>query len=115
MASADAARRAGRSREAVSILSALVDKKDGRSSLAAFTIGKIHAEDLGDHATAAIWFERAIAFGLPRGLDEEAYARAVESHARAGRRVDAARAAARYETTFPNGRHLERVRGFVRN
>ncbi len=115
MASADAARRAGRPREAASILSALVDKKDARAPLAAFTLGKIHAEDLGDHATAAIWFERAIAFGLPRGLDEEAQARAVESHAKAGRRTEAARAAARYEASFPSGRHLERVRSFVRH
>jgi transmembrane sensor len=115
MTTADAARRAGRPREAVTILVALVEAKDARAPLAAFTLGKIHAEDLGDHATAAVWFERAIAFGLPRGLDEEAQARVVECHAKAGRRVDAARAATRYEASFPNGRHLDRVRGFVQN
>lgn len=112
MAIADRARRDGRPHEAVGYLEALVDAKDPRASLAAFTLGKIHMDELGDPARAGAWFERAIALDLPSGLDEEAHARAVESYARAGRRDDAARAAARYASKFPNGRHLQRVRGW---
>lgn len=112
MAQADAARREGRPRDAVALLSKLVAKKDPQAALAAFTLAKIEAEDLGDAAAAATWFERAASLGLPSGLDEEALARAVESSAKAGRRADATRLAHRYEAKFPNGRHLERVRSW---
>lgn len=115
MARADAARREGRPREAASILSAMVEAHDARASLAAFTLGKLHAEDLGDARNAAAWFERAFALGLPAGLDEQALARAVESHARAGSKSQAARVATQYEARFPRGRHLENVRGWARD
>lgn len=107
---ADELRRTGRAREAVSVLRGIVDSGDARAPLAAFTLGKIHAEDLGDAGSAARWFERALALGLPAGLDEEACARAVESWSRAGARAEATRARERYETRFPGGRHLARVR-----
>jgi transmembrane sensor len=110
MAEADALRKEGRSGEAVTILRGLVDSGDRRASLAAFTLGKIHAEELHDPALAGRWFERAIALGLPGGLDEEAQARAVECFAKAGAKDETARAAARYEARFPTGRHLARVR-----
>lgn len=107
---ADAQRRAGQSRDAVTTLRGVVDGGDRRASLAAFTLAKIHAEDLGDALSAAKWFDRAIALGLPAGLDEEAHARAVESYARAGARAEASRARTRYEARFPGGRHLSRVK-----
>ena len=115
MTRADAARREGRPREAVGILSAMVEAHDARASLAAFTLGKLHAEDLGDARTGATWFERAFALGLPTGLDEQALSRAVELHARAGAKAQAARVAAHYEARFPHGRHLEDVRGWARD
>lgn len=114
MARADALRGSGRSSEAVTLLRDVVDAGDRRAPLAAFTIGKVHAEDLGDPSGGARWFERAIALGLPSGLDEEAHARAVECFARAGARVDAARAARQYESRFPEGRHLARVKEWSR-
>jgi transmembrane sensor len=107
---ADAARRAGRPREAVAILASIVEDADPRSAIAAFTIGKVHAEELGDPAGAASWFERASRLGLPAALDEDAHARVVECYARAGRNADAARAASSYEAKFPDGRHLARVK-----
>jgi transmembrane sensor len=111
MTRADTLRRSGKSSDAVAVLREVVDAaRDGRAPLAAFTIGKIHAEDLRDPAGAAPWFERAITLGLPSGLDEEAQARAVECFARAGSRADTARAAKRYEARFPEGRHLARVK-----
>lgn len=107
---ADAARRAGRSRDAVAILSGVVDRREPDAALAAFTVGKIHSEELGDVATAAAWFERAIELGLGPALEEDAYARVVECHARAGHAGEASGAAARYRARFPAGRHLARVR-----
>ena len=115
MTQADALRRQGRPTEAATTLRALSDSGDRRAPLAAFTLGKIHAEDLHDPAGSARWFERAIALGLPSGLDEEAHARAVECYARAGMRADTARAAARYEARFPQGRHLARVKEWARD
>ena len=110
MGRADAERRGGQPRAAVATLRALVDSGDRRAPLAAFTIAKINAEDLGDPRSAATCFERAITLGLPGGLDEEAHARAVEGYSRSGARAEATRARARYEARFPNGRHLARVR-----
>lgn len=107
---ADSERRGGQPRAAVATLRTLVDGGDRRAPLAAFTIAKIHAEDLGDALSGAKWFDRAIALGLPGGLDEEAHARAVEGYARAGARAEASRARGRYEARFPNGRHLARVK-----
>ena len=115
MAHADALRQSGHPAEAVVVLRAVADGEDRRAPLAAFTIGKIDAEDLGDPASAARWFERAVALGLPVGLDEEALARAVECWSRAGSRADAARVAERYEARFPTGRHLARVREWSRD
>lgn len=110
MAEADALRRARRPAEAIELLSGFVESGDRRASLAAFTLGKMYAEDLRDPARAARSFERAMALGLPGGLDEEAQARAVECFAKAGANDETARAAARYEARFPGGRHLDRVR-----
>ena len=115
MTRADALRRSGNSSGAVTVLREVVDAGEGRAPLAAFTIGKIDAEDLHDASGAARWFERAIALGLPSGLDEEAHARAVECFARAGSRADVTRAARRYETRFPEGRHLAQVKEWSRD
>jgi transmembrane sensor len=112
---ADALRRSGKPSDAVTVLREVAATSDRRAPLAAFTIGKIHAEDLHDAAGGARWFERAISLGLPSGLDEEAHARAVECFARAGSRAEAARAARRYEARFPEGRHLARVKEWSRD
>lgn len=110
MAEADAARMAGQPREALAILTSVVDDADPNAALAAFTIGKIHSEELGDRAAGAAWFERAIRLGLPVGLDEDAHARVVDCHGRAGNIDEAVRAASRYEAKYPQGRHLARVK-----
>jgi len=115
MTRADTLRRSGKSSDAVTVLRDVVDAGDRRAPLSAFTIGKIHAEDLRDPSGAARWFERAISLGLPSGLDEEAHARAVECFAQAGSRADVTRAAKRYEARFPEGRHLARVKEWSRD
>jgi transmembrane sensor len=115
MSRADAARREGRPREALTLLEAVVEQGSARSPLAAFTAAKIHAEDMGDPAAAGPWFLRAVDLGLPSGLDEEALARAVECFAKAGKKAEARRAAARYGARFPGGHHHERVRSWARD
>ncbi len=115
MSRADTARRDGRPRDATRILTAMVDARDPRASLAAFTLGKIHAEDLADPAAAATWFERASALGLPAGLDEQALARTVECHARVGSKMSASRAAVRYLERHPSGSHAGNVRAWTRD
>ena len=114
LTTADSLRRAGSPRDAVATLRPVVAAHDGRSALAAFTIGKISAEDLQDPSSAARAFEQAIALGLPAGLDEEAQARAVASFGSAGQRAEATRAAKRYEARYPAGRHLAQVQEWSR-
>lgn len=113
MASADEARHTGRPRDAVAILEKVVAQRDPQAALAAFTLGKIHADDLADPSTAGDWFERATTLGLPAALHEDASSRVVECYARAGRKADARAAAVRYRETFPQGRYLERVRAWA--
>jgi hypothetical protein len=47
---------------------------------------------------------------MTRGLNEGALARLVEAHARAGDHAAAQRAAAEYESRYPQGRYLAEVR-----
>jgi transmembrane sensor len=109
-AAADEARRTGQSKQAVGILERMVNEHDARSAMAAFTLGKVYADDLGDPASGATWFDRAQTLGLPQGLDEDALARSVECYRRSGQRERAQNAATRYEAHYPEGRHLARVR-----
>jgi len=51
-----------------------------------------------------------IALGEPRGLLEDAQARLVQAHARAGQWEQAREAAARYEQLYPEGYRLQDVR-----
>jgi transmembrane sensor len=112
LARADAARKDGKPKEALAILQSVVDAKGPNAPLAAFTMGKIHSETLGDPVEGASSFELALRLGLPVGLDEDALARVVDCYGRSGKRSEAAHAAAQYEARFPNGRHLARVRSW---
>ncbi|MCZ7686579.1 MAG: hypothetical protein M5U28_50660 [Sandaracinaceae bacterium] len=62
---------------------------------------------------AARAFSRALALRLPPRLREDARARLVEAHARAGDREAARRAAEAYLAEHPSGRHTERVRALA--
>jgi transmembrane sensor len=104
MTLADVARLSGHPADATAPLERIVAEHpdDGRASLAAFTLGKIHLNSVARPGEAARDFERAILMGLPAGLLEDAYAYLVEAKERAGD-VTGARAAARaYGARFPD-------------
>jgi transmembrane sensor len=78
---------------------------DRRAGIAAFTRGRIAADDLHDATAAADAFARAISLGLPGALRETAQYRLVEARDRAGDREGAAAAARDYRSQYPNGRY----------
>lgn len=102
----DVARAAGHPRRAASTLARLLDRhrRDERAPLAALTLGRLRLDALGEPATAANALDLALALGLPGTLREDALARLVEAHARAGDTEAAARRADEYRTAFPAGR-----------
>lgn len=112
---ADIARLSDHPTEAIAPLSTLVRDHPGdkRAALAAFTLGRIQLDTLGQPGAAAGAFTDAIALGLSSSLVEDARARIVEARARAGDVAGARVAAEEYERQFPNGRHLAVVRRWV--
>jgi len=115
LALADVARLSGHPAEAVAPLRRVINEHagDGRAAVAAFTLARIQLDSLGQAGGAAQSFSQALALGLPAPLVEDARARLVEAHSRAGNR-DAARAAAdEYNKLYPAGRHANAVRRWV--
>jgi len=102
---ADVARLSGHPADAVAPLRRIISERpeDPSAPLAAFALGRVELDALGDPSAAADAFERAIALGIPRGLLEDACARLVEARARARDLVGARRAADEYLTRFPQG------------
>jgi transmembrane sensor len=109
---ADVARQSGHPQQAAQLLEQAMREhpKDSRAGLAAFTLGRLELETLGKPARAAQAFARVIALGEPRSLQEDAHARLVQAHARAGAWEEAREAAARYEQLYPQGYRLQDVR-----
>jgi transmembrane sensor len=104
-AHADRARKAGKPDVAVAHLRTLIDRfpDDPHAPVAAFTIGRLLLESLGQPRQAAASFERArvLANGAP--LAEDALAREVEAWASAGEPALAHRRAELYRQLYPNG------------
>jgi tetratricopeptide (TPR) repeat protein len=107
---ADIARLSGHPERARAPLSRLLElyPHDARAPLAAATLGRIEL-DLGQPASAARAFERALAIGAPLALEEDLRARLVESWARAGDHAAARAAAETYRQHFPTGRRKAEV------
>jgi transmembrane sensor len=80
------------------------------AAMAAFQLGTLRLEVLGQPREAAEAFARVVRLGQPRALVEDALARQVQALARAGDREGARAAAALYEARFPQGRRLADVR-----
>ena len=82
----DVARLSGHAAAAVAPLSRAVTLHPGdpRAPLAAFTLGRVHLEDLGAPRDAAIAFARARELAPDGPLAEDALAREVEAWSRAG-------------------------------
>lgn len=109
---ADVARLSGHPTEAVVPLRRVVFEhpRDPAAPVAAFTLGRVELDALGDPANAADAFARAIALGIPQGLAEDAYVRLVEARSRAGDAVGARETAAQYLQRFPAGSQAATVR-----
>jgi len=104
LALADVARFSGHLGDAVAPLRRIVaeHRGDPRAALAAFTLGRVHLDALGDPAAAAQDFADAIALGLPRALLEDAYLRLIEARAKAGDQHGAHEAWGEYHERFPD-------------
>jgi transmembrane sensor len=90
---ADVARYSGHPREALAPLEQIAGRGGAQGALAAFTLGRVRMDQLGDAGGAARDFERALALGLGGGLREDAEVRRIEALGRAGQRAQATEAA----------------------
>lgn len=101
----DVARLSGHPADALAPLRRILrdHANDPRAPLAAFTLGRVQLDSLGDARAAADAFERAIALGIGDGLREDAHLRRVEALGRAGDTAAASRAARAYVASYPNG------------
>jgi transmembrane sensor len=112
VALADDARASGDLQRAVKLLDAVARQypHDVRAAMAAFTAGRIFADDLHQPRRAAESFSAALHIGLPAPLEEDARARIVEAFAAAHDDSAARDAAEEYERRHPNGRFRALVR-----
>jgi len=111
---ADVKRLSHHPREAVAPLRKLVANHGGdpRAPLAAFTLGRVLLEELGQPREAAEAFARASALAPTGVLAEDARAREVEAWSRAGDGTRARLGAEEYVRRYPDGRKLRSVRRF---
>lgn len=109
----DAARLSGHPARALPYLDRVVDRHapDDRAPMAAFTRGRIFMT-LGRSGDAAASFERALDLGARGSLHENALARAVEAHSKAGNGARAAGLARTYVARYPAGRWRNAVRTY---
>jgi len=112
----DVARLSGHPADAVVPLERIVTDfaNDARAPLAAFALGRLELDSLGQAQAAATAFRKALALGIPSGLREDVRARLVEAYARSGDADAARRAADAYVDEFPRGRHVQAIRGWLR-
>ena len=115
LALGDVARLSGHPREAVAPLTRVMNEhgSDARAGVAAFTLGRIQLDTLGQPDVAAAAFARSIELGLPAGLSEDAYARLVEAYAKAGNHAAARTAAAQYAGKFPQGSRSSTINRWI--
>ncbi len=111
LALADVARLSGHPGDALVPLRQILSRHpdDPRTALAAFTLGRVLLDALGQPVQAAAAFERALALTLPAALAEDAAARLVQAHARAGALTQAKAAADAYRHRYPTGRRTADV------
>jgi hypothetical protein len=104
-------RRQGKVRQAASSYEELLSKHSGdaRAGLAAFELGRLRMDRLGDLPGAIQALERAVALAPGSGFREDALARLVTSNSRAGNTAGCKRARSRYLQSFPQGVHRQKV------
>jgi transmembrane sensor len=110
----DVARMSGHADAAVASLSRAIQlhPDDPRAPLAAFTLGRVHLEDLGAPRDAALAFARALELAPEGPLAEDALAREVEAWSRCGEAETARARAMTYAQRYPRGRRAQMVRRF---
>jgi transmembrane sensor len=115
MLEADIARMSGHPSEAIAPLRRLMNHypKDPRASLAAFTLGRVLLEEVGDPHGAAQAFESARRLQPKGPLDESALSRAVEAWSRAGEPGKARSLANEYYRLYPNGEKTRLVKRYT--
>ena len=113
---ADVARLSGHPADAVVPLERILTDFaiDARAPLAAFALGRLELDSLGQAHAAATAFRKALSLGIPSGLREDVRARLVEAYVRSGDAGAARRAADAYMDEFPNGRHIHAIQGWLR-
>ncbi|MEI9954372.1 MAG: FecR domain-containing protein [Pseudomonadota bacterium] len=82
---------------------------DGRASLAAFELGRLRMDRLGDLAGAIAALERAVAMNIGPSFREDALARLVSVYASQGNLAACRRARDRYSSSYPVGVHSAAV------
>lgn len=112
MLAADAARFSGNSLRAIAFLREVrtAHGQDPRAGLAAFTEGRILLLQLGRPREAATAFSAARSISPRTALAEDALAREVEAHSRAGDSSRAETLGRRYLELYPEGRRMAAVR-----
>jgi transmembrane sensor len=112
MLAADVARLSRHPAEATRYLSRVADgfPRDKRAPLAAFTLGRVLLEDLGQPARAADAFRRAQQLAPSGPMASDALAREVEAARRAGQLERAKQVARRYLELYPEGPQADRLR-----
>jgi transmembrane sensor len=115
MLAADVARLSGNPARAVPYLKTVSERfaRDPRAPLAAFTLGRVLLDSLGNPASAGAAFRRARTLSPHGPLALDAWAREVDALRRAGRSADAAELARKYLEEHPNGRHASTLRSIA--
>jgi hypothetical protein len=115
LALADVARLSGHPRDARVPLGQIIERYPGdpRAPLAALTLGRVELKSLGMPAEAAASLDKAIAFGLPAGVSDDAYSLLVEARLALGDKASARRAYDGYLARFPHGERAEELRARV--
>jgi transmembrane sensor len=111
MDAADAARLSGHPQNAVRYLQGVVERHQGSpvAPLAAFTLGRVYLDQLGQPDQAAESFERARKLAPNGSLAQDALAREVEALSKGGYAQRAYQRAQEYLRSYPNGRRVRAV------
>lgn len=112
MMAADAARLSNHPQQAVGYLQRITKEhpRDSRAPLAAFTLGRIYMNQLGQPAAAARAFAQVRQLAPTGALVEDAMAREAEALEQAGQHAAAQRLAEEYLRQYPSGRRSEQLR-----
>jgi transmembrane sensor len=115
MLAADSARLSGHATEAIPHLTRVYREfpRDAQAPLAAFTLGRILADQLGQPMQAAEAFRAARGLSATGPLASDAMAREVECLTQAGNASQARDVAGRYLKLFPQGRHRAQMQKMV--